>query len=51
MISVDEHADKHTELTTTEARQGETTGSVRYVLGISLLLAAVAGIVLYLVYA
>jgi hypothetical protein len=43
--------DKHTELTTNEARQGETTGSVRYVLGISLALAVAAGVVLYFVYA
>ena len=47
MISVD----KHTELTTTEARQGETTGSVRYVLGISPALAVAVGIILYFVYA
>ena len=46
MISVD----KHKELTTTEARQGETTGSVRYVLGISLALAVIAGVILYFVY-
>ncbi len=46
MITVGEHK----ELTTNEARGGETTGSVRYVLGISLALAVIAGIILYFVY-
>jgi len=41
---------KHTELTTNEAREGETTGSMRYVLGISLVLAVIAGIVLFKIY-
>ena len=33
------------------ARQGEATGHVRYVLGGSLALTAVAGVVLYLIFA
>jgi hypothetical protein len=41
---------KHTELTTNEAREGETTGHMRYVLGVSLALVAIAGLVLYLIY-
>ncbi len=42
--------DEHKELATNEARLGETSGSVRYVLGISLALAVIAGIILYFVY-
>jgi len=41
---------KHTELTTNEAREGETTGSMRYVLGISLALVVVAGIAIFIIY-
>jgi hypothetical protein len=41
---------KHTELTTNEAREGETTGHMRYVLGVSLALVVIAGIVLYFFY-
>jgi len=41
---------KHTELTTNEAREGETTGSMRYVLGISLALVVVAGIAIFMIY-
>lgn len=37
-------------ITTEEARQGETPGIVRYVLGISLILAVIAGVLLYLSY-
>jgi hypothetical protein len=40
----------HTELTTNEAREGETTGHMRYVLGVSLALVVIAGIVLYFFY-
>ena len=46
MITIGEHK----ELTTNEARLGETSGSVRYVLGISLALAVIAGIILYFPY-
>jgi hypothetical protein len=35
---------------TNEARQAETPGIVRYVLGVSLAMAFVAGILLYLAY-
>ena len=35
---------------TQDARQGESTGRVRYVLHISLALAVVAGVVLYFLY-
>ena len=35
---------------TEDARQGETSGHVRYVLHASLALAVIAGVVLYLVY-
>jgi len=41
---------KHTELTTNEAREGETAGSMRYVLGISLALVVVAGIAIFMIY-
>jgi flagellar biogenesis protein FliO len=41
---------KHTELTTNEAREGETTGHSRYVLGISLGLAVIVGVILYMIY-
>ena len=39
--------DNHKELNTVEARQGVETGTVRWVLWISLGLAVVAGLVLY----
>lgn len=39
--------DGHTELNTEEARQGAETGTVRWVLYISLGLAVLAGIILY----
>lgn len=39
--------DDHTELDTRSARQGVETGTVRWVLHISLVLAIVAGIVIY----
>jgi len=39
--------DGHTELSTQEARQGMETGTVRWVLHISLGLAIVAGIIVY----
>lgn len=42
-------SDKHA-MTPTEARQGEKSGVVRWVLGISLPLAIVAMIVAYLVF-
>jgi hypothetical protein len=35
---------------TDQARQGESTGHVRYVLGGSLALAVIAGIILYMIY-
>lgn len=44
-------AEEHTEpqiVTTQQSRQGEATGHVRYVLASSLVLAAVAGVVLYI---
>jgi hypothetical protein len=41
---VDDHK---TVLTTQEARQGKTLGVMRYVLGVSLALAVVAGIIVY----
>lgn len=44
------HADKAANLNKTEARQAVTLGSMRYVLGISLALAAVAFVVLYYFY-
>jgi hypothetical protein len=40
----------HLVVTTTEARQGETHHNVRYVLGISLMLALIAFAILYVVY-
>ena len=40
----------HTELTANEAREGETTGHMRYVLGISLILMVIAGIVFFIIY-
>jgi hypothetical protein len=40
--------DGHEELTTDEARQGAETGTVRWVLYISLGLAVLAGIIIYL---
>ena len=40
----------HKELTTNEAREGETTGHMRYVLGVSLALVVIAGVVLYFFY-
>jgi hypothetical protein len=39
--------DGHEELTTNEARQGAETGTVRWVLHISLGLAVLAGIIIY----
>jgi hypothetical protein len=42
--------DNHKELNTVEARQGVETGTVRWVLRISLGLAVVAGLVLYFSY-
>ena len=39
--------DGHTELDTEDARQGAETGTVRWVLYISLGLAALAGIIIY----
>jgi hypothetical protein len=39
--------DGHVRLTTQEARQGRTPGIVRYVLGTSLALAVIAGIIVY----
>jgi hypothetical protein len=39
--------DGHTELNTEEARQGAETGTVRWVLRISLGLAILAGIIIY----
>jgi hypothetical protein len=39
--------DGHTELSAQEARQGAETGTVRWVLHISLGLAVVAGIIVY----
>jgi hypothetical protein len=48
------HSDHSTgggvEIGKTDARQGVTLGSVRYVLGISLALAVVALVILYFVY-
>ena len=46
---IEEHTSPQT-LTTLQARQGEATGHVRYVLGSSLVLAVVAGIALYLTF-
>jgi hypothetical protein len=43
-------SDGGTRIGTTDARQGVTLGSVRYVLGISLALALVAFVVLYFMY-
>ncbi len=40
-------ADNRKELNTVEARQGVETGTVRWVLRISLVLAVIAGLVLY----
>jgi hypothetical protein len=40
--------DKHIELTAQEAREGETSGHVRWVLRISLALSIIAGVVIYL---
>ena len=37
-------------VTTTEARQGNTLGVMRYVLGISLTLAVIAFIIVYAIY-
>ena len=39
--------DSHAHLSQQEARQGVTLGHVRYVLGFSLVLAALAGVVIY----
>jgi hypothetical protein len=41
------HIDGHVELGTNEARQGETNGTVRYVLGAGLVLAVIAGLITY----
>jgi hypothetical protein len=41
---------EHRVVPTDDARQGESTGHVRYVLHASLALAVIAGVVLYLVY-
>jgi hypothetical protein len=41
------HVGDHSELKTNEARQGETSGSVRYVLGVGLFLAVIAGFIVY----
>ncbi len=46
---VEEHTQRQV-LSTEQARQGEATGHVRYVLGSSLVLAVVAGIALYLTF-
>ena len=43
----DEHGEHGAELTTTEARQGETSGHVRLILASSLALALVVFLVLY----
>ncbi|MBV9044975.1 MAG: hypothetical protein JO348_00075 [Alphaproteobacteria bacterium] len=43
-----DNAGDHRVVPTMEARQGESTGHVRYVLGTSLALALVAGVVIYL---
>lgn len=39
--------DKHIELTGQQAREGETSGHVRWVLRISLALSVIAGVVIY----
>jgi hypothetical protein len=41
---------EHRVVPTEQARQGESTGHVRYVLGSSLVLAVLAGIALYVIY-
>jgi hypothetical protein len=48
-ITNDDHV-VHRVVPTQEARQGETTGRVRTVLHISLAMAVVAGVALYLLY-
>ena len=40
----------HKDINTNDARQGVELGSVRWVLGISLFLAAIAGAVIYLMF-
>jgi hypothetical protein len=42
--------DDHKELSATQARQGVETGTVRWVLHISLGLAILAGVILYLIF-
>lgn len=47
MAHYHETHDSHAHLTQQEARQGVTLGHVRYVLGFSLALAVLAGVVIY----
>lgn len=42
--------DGHIEVTTEEARQGETSGHMRMVLGASLVMAVIAGVIIYFQY-
>ncbi len=43
-------ADDHKELSANQARQGVETGTVRWVLHISLILAVLAGVILYWIF-
>ncbi len=45
------NTDQPTTLTAQDARQGKKLGAMRYVLAISLVLSAVAGVIVYSVYA
>jgi hypothetical protein len=47
--NVMKYVDGHVELGTDEARQGETHGTVRYVLGIGMVLAVIGLITAYLI--
>ncbi|MES2255786.1 MAG: hypothetical protein V4559_12200 [Pseudomonadota bacterium] len=43
----DNHADNHKDISAQDARQGVETGTVRWVLRISLALAVLAGLIIY----
>ena len=47
---VAEHDAQQPNISTDDARQGEATGHVRYVLGASMFLAVMAGAILYLIH-
>lgn len=50
MAQTIENEDHHSDRTTIEARQGMTTGHMRYVLGISTVLVAIAFFAIWLIF-